>query len=100
MIDFEELKNNVLVNVVPLLNRNTLPCGLVVLKYIIDLDENIDSNSMIGNKTTDEITNLKNIDIAYCITNLLYYTVAEIHNTEGVSTIRLITKEYVNKFQS
>jgi len=99
VIDFEELRNNVLANVVPLLNQNSLPCGFVALKYIINLDENIDSNSMIGNKTADEITQLTNIDIADYIANLLYYTVAGIHNSVGASTVKLLTKEYIFRFQ-
>lgn len=98
--NFEGVKHNILAEIVPLLNRNTLPCGLVALKYIINQDENIDSNSVIGFKTVDEITQLTNVDIADCITNLLYYTVLGIHNTKGASTIKLVTKEYVNGFQS
>ncbi len=98
--NFEGVKHNILAEIVPLLNRNTLPCGLVALKYIIDQDENIDSNSFIGNRTVSEITQLTNVDIADCITNLLYYTVLGIHNTKGASTIKLVTKEYINGFQS
>ena len=99
VVEFENVKSNISANVVPLLDRNVLPCGLVALKHIID-NGGFDSNSVIGNKTVDEITKLTNVDIADCITNLLYYTVVGIHNTEGASTIKLVTKEYVHGFQS
>ncbi|MDE6787842.1 MAG: DUF1837 domain-containing protein, partial [Ruminococcus sp.] len=99
VVKFEDVKSNISANVVPLLDRNVLPCGLVALKHIID-NGGFDSNSVIGNKTVDEITKLTNVDIADCITNLLFYTVVGIHNTEGASTIKLVTKEYVHGFQS
>jgi hypothetical protein len=99
VVDFEDVKNNISAEVVPLLDKNLLPCGLVALKHIID-NGGFDSNSVIGYKTVDEITQLTNVDIADYITNLLYYTVFGIHNTKGASTIKLITKEYVKKFQS
>ncbi|MCM1530338.1 MAG: DUF1837 domain-containing protein [Alistipes sp.] len=100
VVDFEDVKSSISASVIPLLDLNALPCSLLALKYIIEQDENIGPDAVIGYKTVDEITQLTNVDIADCITNLLYYTVFGIHNTKGASTIKLVTKDYVKGFQS
>ncbi len=98
-VDFEDVKRSISINVIPLLDSNTLPCGILALKHIIQNDKHFDSTSAIEKLTIKEIEQLVNIDVADFITNLLYYTVSGINNSEGKPTIKSVTKEFVTGFK-
>lgn len=61
VVGFEDVKNNISAEVVPLLDKNVPPCGLVALKHIID-DGEFGSNALIGYRIVDEITQLTNVE--------------------------------------
>ncbi|MGH4126306.1 MAG: HamA C-terminal domain-containing protein [Clostridium sp.] len=90
-------------HIIPMLDTNKCKQTVLSLLDIINSDTTIDEATQLGklcNHTKRDILNMKTFVLADFLTNIFIYTIKDVINTEGKTSIAKITEEYVSQFES
>lgn len=90
-------------HIIPMLDVNKCKQAVLSLLDIINSDTTIDEATQLGklgNHTKKDILNMKTFVLADFLMNIFLYTINDVINTEGKTSIAEITAEYVSQFES
>lgn len=85
--------------VIPLLIHEKIPLALLALKDIA-LSSISEDDCMIGEISRKELKSLTSFEPGEFLSNILLYTVTEVENKSGKSTINQVNKSYVDSFEN
>ncbi len=95
----EIIEGRILECVMPLLLQEKIPLAILALQDIA-LSSISEDDSMIGRMSRRQLSSLSTVDPTVFLSDILMYTVTEVANKSGKTTISQVTPSYVETFES